>query len=80
MIKKIILLIALLSPFVGYYLTVYILKFESKRIQILKLSISSLVLIVLLLTFFIYQSHISPNTKYFPPKVENGKVIPAENK
>ena len=80
MIKKIILLIALLSPFVGYYLTVYILKFESKRIPILKLSIASVVLIILVLAFFRYQSHISTNTKYFPPKVENGKIIPAENK
>ena len=80
MIKKIILLLAIISPFVGYYLTVYILKFENKKIPVLKLSIVSLVLLVSVLIFFRYFSHISPNTKYYPPKVEDGKVIPAENK
>ena len=80
MIKKIILLLAIISPFVGYYLTVYLLKFENKKIPVLKLSIVSLVLLVSVLIFFRYFSHISPNTKYYPPKVEDGKVIPAENK
>ena len=80
MIKKIILILAIISPFVGYYLTVYILKFENKKIPVLKLSIVSLVLLVSVLIFFRYFSHISPNTKYYPPKVEDGKVIPAENK
>ena len=80
MIKKIILLLAIISPFIGYYLTVYLLKFENKKIPILKLSIVSLVLLVSVLIFFRYFSHISPNTKYYPPKVEDGKVIPAENK
>ena len=80
MIKKIILLLAIISPFIGYYLTVYLLKFENKKIPVLKLSIISLVLLVSVLIFFRYFSHISPNTKYYPPKVEDGKVIPAENK
>ena len=44
------------------------------------LSILSLVLLVSVLIFFRYFSHISPDTKYYPPKVEDGKVIPAENK
>ena len=80
MIKKIILILAIISPFIGYYLTVYLLKFENKKIPVLKLSIVSLVLLVSVLIFFRYFSHISPNTKYYPPKVEDGKVIPAENK
>ena len=80
MTKKIILLLAIISPFIGYYLTVYLLKFENKKIPILKLSILSLVLLLSVLIFFRYFSHISPNTKYYPPKVEDGKVIPAENK
>ena len=80
MIKKIILLLAIISPFIGYYLTVYLLKFENKKIPVLKLSILSLVLLLSVLIFFRYFSDISPNTKYYPPKVEDGKVIPAENK
>jgi len=80
MIKKIILLLAIISPFLGYYFTVYLLKFEKKKIPVLKLSILSLVLLVSVLIFFRYFSHISPDTKYYPPKVEDGKVIPAENK
>ena len=80
MIKKIILILAIISPFLGYYFTVYLLKFENKKIPVLKLSILSLVLLLSVLIFFRYFSDISPDTKYYPPKVEDGKVIPAENK
>jgi len=80
MIKKVILLLAIISPFIGYYFTVYLLKFENKKIPVLKLSILSLVLLLSVLIFFRYFSDISPDTKYYPPKVEDGKVIPAENK
>ena len=80
MIKKIILVLAIISPFIGYYFTVYLLKFENKKIPVLKLSILSLVLLLSVLIFFRYFSDISPDTKYYPPKVEDGKVIPAENK
>jgi len=80
MIKKIILLVAIISPFLGYYFTVYLLKFENKKVPVLKLSILSLALLVSVLIFFRYFTHISPDTKYYPPKVEDGKVIPAENK
>ena len=80
MIKKIILILAIISPFLGYYFTIHLLKFESKKIPILKLSILSLILLLSVLIFFRYFSHISPDTKYYPPKVENGKLVPAENK
>ena len=80
MIKKIILLLAIISPFLGYYFTVYLLKFENKKIPVLKLSILSVVLLVSALMFFRYFSHFSPDTKYYPPKVEDGKLVPAENK
>jgi uncharacterized membrane protein YoaK (UPF0700 family) len=77
MIKKIILLLAIISPFIGYYFTVFLLKFENKKIPVLKLSILSLFLLLSVLIFFRYFSHISPDTKYYPPKAEDGKVIPA---
>ena len=54
MIKKIILLLAIISPFIGYYFTVYLLKFENKKIPVLKLSILSLVLLLSVLIFFRY--------------------------
>ena len=80
MLKKIILLLAIISPFLGYYITIYLLKFEKKKIPVLKLSFISIILLLLVLLFFRYSSHISPDTKYYPPKVEDGKVVPAENK
>tara|TARA_B100001013_G_C24213113_1_gene286133 strand:+ start:133 stop:375 length:243 start_codon:yes stop_codon:yes gene_type:complete len=80
MIKKIVLIFAIISPFLGYYFTAYILKFENKKIPVLKLSVISLILLLFALTFFRYFSHISPDTKYYPPKVKDGKVMPAENK
>ena len=79
MIKKIILILAIISPFIGYYFTVYLLKFENKKIPVLKLSILSLNLLLSVLIFFRYFSHISPDTKYYPPKVEDGKGVPAKN-
>ncbi len=79
MIKKIILLLAIVSPFLGYYFTVYLLKLEKKKVPVLKLSIASVIFLILILIFFRYFSHISPDTKYFPPKVKDGKIIPAKN-
>jgi len=79
MLKKIILLIAIISPFLGYYFAVYLLKFEKKKVPVLKLSIISLILLISVLIFFRYSSHISPDTKYHPPKLENGKITPAKN-
>jgi len=38
-----------------------------------------LVLLIIVLFFFRIDSHISPETNYVPPKMENGKVKPAEN-
>ena len=80
MTKKIILILAIIAPFIGYYLMIYLLKFENKKIPIVKLSIISLLLIIISLGFFRYSSHFSPESKYSPPKLENGKLVPAENK
>ena len=80
MIKKIILLLAIVGPFGLYFFYSWVKKLENKKIPVLKLSILSLALFISVLIFFRYFSHISPETKYYPPKVEDGKVIPAENK
>ena len=79
MIKKILLILSILAPFITYYILNLILKFSEKKFPIIKLSIISLVLLIIVLFFFRIDSHISPKTNYVPPKMENGKVKPAEN-
>ena len=79
MIKKILLILSILAPFITYYILSLILKFSEKKFPVMKLSIISLVLLIIILFFFRIDSHISPQTNYIPPKIENGKVKPAEN-
>ena len=79
MIKKIILLLAILGPFIAYYFLTLLLKFEKKKYPILKLSIVSLFLLILALGFFRYYSGFSPTTEYTPAQYENGKLVPAKN-
>ena len=79
MTKKILLILSILAPFITYYILSLILKFSEKKFPIIKLSIISLVLLIIVLFFFRIDSHISPKTNYVPPKMENGKVKPAEN-
>jgi len=43
------------------------------------LSIASLILLILTLVYFRFDNNFSPDTKYSPPKMENGKIKPAEN-
>ena len=50
----------------------------SKNTRILM--IISLFLLMLALAFLRFYDDFSPNTKYSPPKYENGKLVPAENK
>ena len=79
MTKKILLMLSILAPFITYYILSLILKFSEKKFPIIKLSIISLVLLIVVLFFFRIDSHISPKTNYVPPKMENGKIKPAEN-
>jgi len=52
MIKKIILLLAILSPFILYFFSMWILKLEKKKYPVLKLSIASVILLIVALGFF----------------------------
>jgi len=79
MTKKILLMLSILAPFITYYILNLILRFSEKKFPIIKLSIISLVLLIIVLFFFRIDSHISPKTNYVPPKMENGKIKPAEN-
>jgi len=80
MIKKIILLVAILGPFGLYFLYSWLLKLEKKKIPIVKLSIASIILLIVALGFLRFYGDFDPNTKYSPPKYEDGKLKPAENK
>ena len=80
MIKKIILLLAIVGPFGLYFLYSWLLKLEKKKIPIVKLSIASVILVVVSLGFLRFYGSFDPNTKYSPAKYEDGELKPAENK
>tara|TARA_B100001123_G_C14478123_1_gene697230 strand:- start:291 stop:533 length:243 start_codon:yes stop_codon:yes gene_type:complete len=80
MIKKIILLLAIFGPFGLYFLYSWLLKLEKKKIPIVKLSLVSIILLIIALGFLRFYGGFDPNTKYSPAKYEDGELKPAENK
>ena len=79
MIKKIILLLAIVGPFGLYFLYTWLGKFDKKKIPVIKLTITSLVLLVIALGILRFYGGFDPNTKYSPAKYENRELKPAEN-
>jgi len=80
MIKKIILLVAIIGPFGLYFLYSWLLKLEKKKIPVVKLSIATIILLIAALGFLRFYEDFDPNTKYSPAKYEDGELKPAENK
>ena len=80
MIKKIILLLAIIGPFGLYFFYSWFLKLEKKKIPIVKLSLTSVILLIIVLGLLRFYGNFAPETKYSPAKYENGKLVPAENK
>ena len=80
MIKKIILLVAIIGPFGLYFLYSWLLKLEKKKIPTVKLSIVSIIFLIVALGFLRFYGDFDPNTKYSPAKYEDGELKPAENK
>jgi len=80
MIKKIIILLAIVGPFGLYFLYSWLLKLEKKKIPIVKLFIASVILLLVALGFLRMSGGYDPNTKYSPAEYEEGKLKPAENK
>ena len=80
MIKKIILLLAIVGPFGLYFLYSWLSKLEKKKIPIVKLSIASIILLIVALGFLRFYGDFDPNTKYSPATYEDGELKPAENK
>ena len=79
MIKKIVLLLVILGPFITYYFLTLLVKLENKKYPITKLAIISLFLLILTLGFFRHYGDFSPNTKYTPAEYKDGKLVPAKN-
>ena len=61
---------------------IYLIKdmIEKKKIPIVKLTIASVILLVIALGFLRFYSGFDPNTEYSPAKYEDGELKPAENK
>ena len=79
MIKKIILLLAIVGPFGLYFFYSWLRKLENKKIPVAKLSMVSVVLLLIALGFLRFYGGFDPNTKYSPAKYEGGKLKPAKN-
>ena len=80
MIKKIILLLAIVGPFGLYFFYSWISKLEKKKVPITKLLIISIILLLIALGFLRFTGGFDPSSKYSPAKYEDGKLKPAENK
>ena len=80
MIKKIILLLAIVGPFGLYFFYSWLLKLEKKKIPIVKLSIASIILLVIALGVLRFYGGFDPGSKYSPAKYEDGQLKPAKNK
>ena len=76
MIKKIILLAAILLPFILYYLSVYLIKKDTnKKFPMIPLSLVSLIFLALVLIFFRFPDNDPSDGKYTPPQFKDGKII-----
>ena len=80
MIKKIILLLAIVGPFGLYFFYSWLKKLQNKKIPIIKLSLVSIILLIVALGYLRFYGGFDPNTKYSPATYEDGELKPAENK
>ena len=73
-------MLAIVGPFGLYFFYSWLLKLEKKKIPITKISLTSLILLLLALSVLRFSESFDPNSKYSPAKYEDGKLKPAENK
>ena len=69
-----------MGPFGLYFFYSWLRKLENKKIPVAKLSIASLILLIIALSFLRFYGDFDSNTKYSPAKYEDGELKPAENK
>jgi len=76
MLKKLILLGAVLLPFVIYYFAVFLTKKTlNKKFPIIILSLISLLLLASVLIYFRLTDNDPSDGKYVPPQYKDGKII-----
>jgi|TARA_B110000971_G_C19544112_1_gene291552 hypothetical protein len=75
MIKKIIILASILSPFVIFYISSILVKKTNPKWPVIKLSLVSLFLLLSVLVFYRFSNDAPAGKQYIPPKFENGKII-----
>ena len=73
-------MLAIVGPFGLYFFYSWLRKLENKKIPVAKLSMVSVVLLLISLGFLRFYGGFDPNTEYSPAKYEDGELKPAENK
>jgi len=77
MIRYIIIVTAIILPFVIYYLLDRLTKKVNKKFPLIILSLISLLLLVCSLMYYRFTSAQPKGLNYTPPKYENNKVVPS---
>jgi predicted PurR-regulated permease PerM len=80
MIRYIIIVTAIILPFVIYYLLVRLTKKVNKKFPLIILSLASLLLLIGSLIYFRFTSAQPKGLNYTPPKYEDNKVVPSKIK
>jgi hypothetical protein len=80
MIRYIIIITAIILPFVIYYLLVRLTKKVNKKFPLIILSLASLLLLISSLIYFRFTSAQPKWLNYTPPKYEDNKVVPSKIK
>jgi len=80
MMRYIIIITAIVLPFVIYYLLVRLTKKVDKKFPLITLSLISLVLLICSLIYFRFTSPQPKGLNYTSPKYENNKVVPSKIK
>jgi hypothetical protein len=75
MLNKIIILIAILAPFIIFYISKKLVKKSEGKWPVIKLSLISLLFLICALLYFRFANDAPAGKQYIPPKLENGKVI-----
>ncbi len=80
MTRYIIIISAIILPFIIYYLLFRLTKKINKKFPIITLSLISLLLLICSLIYFRFMSVQPKGLNYIPPKYENNKVVPSKIK
>jgi predicted PurR-regulated permease PerM len=80
MIRYLVIISAIILPFLIYYLLARLTKKINKKFPIITLSFVSLLLLICFLVYLRFTSVEPTGLNYAPPKYENDKVVPSKIK